>query len=195
MNDFQTREAALSGRDVVFTLDPGFRKPLVGRGIAALIATVPMLLLGLLTAAAGFFSTFIWFWVAVTGAAALDYWVRYFWVGRFRTRLSPEGIGIRGYFNHFVPWVEVIGMEVTGYDEPTNLGRDTADRYFNATGGVRAKLYTVRLVRAGHRRRMLLRAPLVTAWQSDPEFTDKVDTIRDWYRTYGHGDRPVRRAR
>jgi hypothetical protein len=33
----------------------------------------------------------------------------------------------------------------------------------------------------------LLRAPLVTEWQDDPEFEDKVQTIRRWWQAYGKG--------
>jgi hypothetical protein len=186
----QTNQDPLTGREVVFTLDRGFRKPLVGRGIAALIATVPGLLLVLLAVGGGSLSAFIWCWVAVTGVATLDYAVRYLWVGRFRTRLSAEGIEIRGYFNHFVPWAEVTGVEVTGYAVPTRTAPTSsqrAARRLDSTSGVRAKLFTVRIARAGHRRRMLLRAPLVAAWQSDPHFVDKVEVIRGWWRAYGHG--------
>ena len=44
----------------------------------------------------------------------------------------------------------------------------------DSTSGYRAKLATVRVARArGHP--LLLRAPLVTAWQSDPQFGAKVD--------------------
>jgi hypothetical protein len=28
---------------------------------------------------------------------------------------------------------------------------------------------------------------LVTAWQGDPEFEDKVQTIRQWWQAYGKG--------
>jgi hypothetical protein len=185
----QANQDPLAAREVVFTLDRGFRKPLAGRGTVALIAAVPGLLLVLLTTAGGF-SALLWLWVAVTGAFALDYAVRYLWVGRFRTRLTAEGIEIRGYFSHFVPWAKVAGVEVTGYDVPTRTvptsSRRAASR-LDSTSGVRAKLFTVRIARAGHRRRMLLRAPLVTAWQSDPEFLDKVEIIRGWQRAYGHG--------
>ena len=194
----QANQDPLSGREVVFTLDRGFRKPLVGRGIVALIVAVPWLLLALLFTVSAGFSVFLWLLAAVTGAVALDYWVRYLWVGRFRTRLSAEGIEIRGYFNHFVPWAEVAGVEVTGYAVPTRVvpssGRAAA-RQLDSTSGVRAKLYTVRIARAGHRRRMLLRAPLVAAWQSDPHFVDKVEVIRGWWRAYGRGVAgPARRA-
>ena len=42
----------------------------------------------------------------------------------------------------------------------------------------------MRVARA-HGHRLLPRAPLVTAWQGDPEFEGKVQTIRQWWRAYG----------
>jgi hypothetical protein len=55
-----------------------------------------------------------------------------------------------------------------------------------ADSGFRGKLATVRVARA-HGHRLLLRAPLVTAWQGDPEFQDKVQTIHRWWQAYGKG--------
>jgi hypothetical protein len=194
----QASQDPLSGREVVFTLDRGFRKPLVGRGIAALIATVPGLLLVLL--AAGAFSAFVWCWVVVTGVVTLDYAVRYLWVGRFRTRLSAEGIEIRGYFNHFVPWAEVTGVEVTGYAVPTRTAPTSsqrAARRLDSTSGVRAKLFTVRIARVGHRRRMLLRAPLVAGLRprrGRPRASGPLGLVRCSpipLRLAGRGARPV----
>jgi hypothetical protein len=184
----QANQDPLSGREVVFTLDRGFRKPLLGRGIAVLIATVLMLLV----ASSGVDVVVTRAFAVVLGAITLDYAVRYLWVGRFRTRLTAEGIEIRGYVNHFVPWaevadVEVTGVEATGYAVATRTASGRAASRLDSTSGVRGKLFTVRIARAGHRRRMLLRAPLVAAWQSDPEFLDKVEVIRGWWRAYGHG--------
>jgi hypothetical protein len=194
----QANQDPLSAREVVFTLDRGFRKPLVGRGITTLIFAI----IALVAAVTGVPVLVTGFWLvvaAVLGAFTLDYAVRYLWVGRFRTRLSTEGIEIRGYFNHFVPWAEVAGVEVTGYAVPTRTAPTSsqrAARRMDSTSGVRGKLYTVRIARLGHRRRMLLRAPLVTAWQSDPEFVDKAEIIRAWCQAYGRGVAgPARRAR
>jgi hypothetical protein len=44
----------------------------------------------------------------------------------------------------------------------------------------------LRVARA-HGHRLLLRAPLVTARQGDPEFEDKVQTVRQWWQAYGKG--------
>ncbi len=53
-------------------------------------------------------------------------------------------------------------------------------------GGYRARLATVRVSRR-RGRSLLLRAPLVTSWQDDPEFQDKVRLIGQWWRGYGQG--------
>ena len=52
-------------------------------------------------------------------------------------------------------------------------------------GGYRARLATIRVSRRGGRT-TLLRAPLVTSWQDDPEFEDKARLIRRWWHDYGH---------
>jgi hypothetical protein len=191
----------LSGRDVVFTLDRGYRKPLVTRGAAFLVLAV----IAAAVAALGIAADVALGFAAAFGVVAIGYAVRYTWTGRFRTRLSAEGIRIQGYFNHFVPWSEVTGVEATGVEatgvtlsgaggrqglsvtEDDPSGRPGAGlerqltRQDNDTSGFRGRMATVRVARA-HGRHMLLRAPLVTAWQADPEFGDKVRTIRQWWQ-------------
>jgi hypothetical protein len=192
-------DGGLSSREVVFRPDRGFRRPLVTRGSAVLaVAVVAAVVAGL-----GLIPALLWGVAAVFGALALCYAARYMWVGRFRTRLSPQGIEIRGYFDHFVPWSDVTGVEATGFEatglilsgstrgiyaatevDPSGqpqLGEQLASR---GDSGLRSKLATVRVARA-HGHQLLLRAPLVTAWQGDPEFVDKVHTIRQWWQAYG----------
>jgi hypothetical protein len=198
-----TPDGGLSGREVVFRLDRGFRRPLVTRGSTALAVAVVAAVIAVL----GVIPAFTWGVAGALGAVALCYAARYVWVGRFRTRLSPQGIEIRGYFDHFVPWTDVTDVEVTGVeatgvillgpggrgglsiseDDPSGppaqgLERQLADT--NDESGFRAKLATVRVARA-HGHRLLLRAPLVTAWQSDPQFADKAQTVRRWWQAYG----------
>jgi hypothetical protein len=196
--------AGLSGRDVVFSLDRGYRRPLMTRGSTILVITV----LAAVVAVLGLVPDFAGGVAAALGALALCYAARYLWVGRFRTRLSAEGIEIRGYFNHRVPWSDVTGIEVTSA-EATGLilsgpgGRRSmhvtevdpsaqaqlSERVVSqgdSASGFRSRLATVRVTRTrGHS--LLLRAPLVTAWQSDPEFEDKVRLIQQWWQAYGHG--------
>jgi hypothetical protein len=194
----------LSGRDVTFTLDRGYRKPLVRRCAVSLVFAI----IFALCASSAIVAGLMWPLTAVSGAAALFYATRYVWAGRFRTRLSAEGIEIRGYFNHRVPWSNVAGFETGGYDAPKQ-SLTPASPYLNPSGGIDTSYATVRLRRmragqgnstAGYRARLatvrvnrtrghslLLRAPLVTAWQSDPEFEDKVRLIHEWWQAYGHG--------
>jgi hypothetical protein len=197
-------DTGLSGRDVVFTLGRGYRRPLVRRCAVSLVFSAILAF----CASNGIAAVVTWVLAAVFGAAALIYAARYAWSGRFRTRLSAEGIEIRGYLNHRVPWSDVTGLETAGYNAPKrsltpatpylarsgaiNTGYDTVRRgrrrgnQLNSTAGYRAKLATVRVTRSrGHS--LLLRAPLVTAWQSDPEFEDKVRLIHQWWQAYGHG--------
>jgi len=193
----------LSGRDVTFTLDRGYRKPLVRRCAVSLVFAIIFAF-----CASAIAPSLMWALAAVFGAAALLYATRYVWAGRFRTRLSAEGIEICGYFNHRVPWSNVAGFETGGYNAPKRSltpatpylkPSDAIDTSYatvrlrrmragqgNSTAGYRARLDTVRVNRTrGHS--LLLRAPLVTAWQSDPEFEDKVRLIHQWWQAYGHG--------
>lgn len=193
-----------SGREVLFTLARGYRKPLILGGVRALVFAV----IFAFVASFGIAPVVFWVVAAVFGAFALLYAIRYVWAGRFRTRLSAEGIEIRGYFSHFVPWQQVTGLEVTGHTAPARSGVPRAP-YLSGTGqvntgyatvrssgrlgrpgrrsstaGYRGKLFTVRVARSsGHS--LLLRAPLVTAWQSDPQFEDKVRVIDQWRSAYG----------
>jgi hypothetical protein len=141
------------------------------------------------------------YFALICGLFAVYNGAAYIWRGRFRTRLTSEGIQIRGYFNHFVPWRDVQGFEVGGYGDsrPLNDGYDVrvavAGRasYTRSGGrianmGWRARLGTVHLVRtSGHR--MLLRAPLVTSWAPDPYFDQKTRQLQELSSQYG--TRPV----
>jgi len=188
-------EGGLSGQDVVFRLARGYRRPLVTRGSGLLVVAI----LAAVVAGLGVIPAVAWTVAGFFAVLALCYAARYAWIGRFRTRLSPRGIEIRGYFDHFVPWPDVTGVEVTSR-EPTGLLLTGSTRGVHVTefdpsqqprtsekvAGQDASngLVTVRVARSsGHR--LLLRAPIVTGWQSDPEFEDKVATIRWWWQAYG----------
>jgi hypothetical protein len=95
-----------SGREVVFTLDGGFRRPLVQRGTLALV------LAGLAAVVGTVLGTPMFILAVLCGLAAAGYAVAYAWQGRFRTVLTPEGVSVRGYVNHFVPWSAVAGFAV-----------------------------------------------------------------------------------
>jgi hypothetical protein len=183
------------GRDAVFTLDRGYRAPLLRRGAAGLAVAV----IAVVLASAGFVPPACWAVAAACGAFTSYQAALYLWRGRFRTRLSPRGIEARGYFDHFIPWSDVTGVQVqeaspgpaevsaimgTPWDSPAAqpLSRVRHD----SQGGYRAKLATVRVTRRG-RRAVTLRVPLVTAWQDDPDFEDKARLVAQWWRAYGPG--------
>lgn len=185
------------GQDIVFELDRGYRAPLVRRGAVS----VAVAGLAALLASFGFVALVTWPVAAVFGAAALLQAVLYLWRGRFRTRLSAGGIEARGYVDHFVPWPEVTGIDVGGaampdsepaaiagtpWDSPVRspLSRVT----YGSEGGYQARLATVRVSRR-HGHSLLLRAPLVTSWQDDPQFDDKVRLLRQQWRDSGQTDR------
>jgi hypothetical protein len=183
----------LSGREVVFTLDRGFRKPLLQRGVFALV------LAGLAAAVGTVLGTPMFIVAALCGLAAAGYAVAYAWQGRFRTVLTPEGIRVRGYFNHFVPWSAVAGFTVRRHGAAAALAEGSGEspappmEVFRTTRGAGRNvkrngppplLISVQVVRTnGHRR--TLRAPAVTGWQSDADFDDKVRLMEQWRRQYG----------
>lgn len=182
---------SVSDREVVFTLSRGYRLPLVLRGSVALVLTA-----GAATAAKFSGSEYI-IAAVFCGLATLGYAAAYIWRGRFRTVLTPGGIRIRGYFNHFVPWPDVAGFAVRGdfAAQPLDAGSGSQHiavyreslrgqlappRDSRKRPGV-ANVHVVR--REG--RRLLLRAPFVTGWQSDSHFDDKVRLMERWRRQYG----------
>jgi hypothetical protein len=196
---------AETGEDVIFTLERGYRTAFLRRGVAMLIVAA---LCGFVAVSGGFIVFGATVAAALLGIGGLHFLGKYFWSMRFRTRLSPEGIEARGYVNHFVRWSDIAGIESKGYELPgrrplsppyvTPSGR--IDRGYasvgagrsgymrarrsGSMGGVRARLYTVR-IRRSHGRPLVLPAPVVTAWQSDPKFEDKLRLIHQWWQTYG----------
>jgi hypothetical protein len=185
----------LATGEITFTLPRGYRAPLVRRGVIAAVVAGIAAFLG----SSGFVSPAAWTVAAVFGTVAVWQAVLYLWRGRFRTRLSAQGIEVRGYVERFIPWSEVTGIEVGGCPMPDSepapvtgtpwnspAARPWSRTVVNSEGGYRARLATVRVTR--HRgRSVLLRAPLVTSWQGDPEFENKARLICQWWRDYGQG--------
>jgi hypothetical protein len=196
---------AETGEDVIFTLERGYRTAYLRRGVAMLIVAA---LCGFAAVNSGFIAFGATVAAALLGIGGLHSLGKYFWSLRFRTRLSPEGIEARGYLKHFVRWSDIVGIESRGYELPghqplnppymtpsgridrgyasVGAGRSgyVRARRSGSMGGIRARLYTVRIKRS-HGRRLVLPAPVVTAWQSDPKFEDKLRLIHKWWQTYG----------
>ena len=189
-----------AGSDVVFTPGRGYRAPLLRRAGIFLVLAVIAALLGVL----GIAPPLAWAAAVLLGAAALTQGTLYMWQGQFRTRLSPTGIEAHGYFGHFIPWSEVTGLDVGGFNVPdaetaaitgtpwnSPIEQPMSRATFSSEAGYRGKLATIRVTRSNGRS-VLLRAPLVTSWQDDPGFDDKARVIRQWWHDYGNG--PTGRA-
>jgi len=186
-----------TGQPVVFRLDRGFRKPLVIRGVLALVVA------GLAAAAGTALGTPMFVLAGLCGLVAAGSAVGYVWRGRFRTVLTPEGIHVRGYFNHFVPWSDVAGVKVSSRgsaassqeDDGTSTGErietywpgpvagGAISRPHLSAGSPPYQLDTVHVVRT-RGRRLTLPAPRVTRWQDDSEFYDKAGLIEQWRQRY-----------
>jgi hypothetical protein len=165
---------------------PQYRRPYLARFIISGVLT------GLLT----------WGWVeghagelllgdSFAAPIALYSGVVYIWRDRFLTRLTTDGIEIRGYFNHFVPWPEVRAIAEEGYgpSRPLDAGYDVRVRYRrrrsgNVTSGPRAKIGVIRVIR-NRGRSKILRAPLVTSWAPDPYFETKLRQMQQLSGQYG----------
>jgi hypothetical protein len=179
-------------QSVTFILPRGFRRPLIQRSVMlASITGIGLLLSKTLFAAIPFFS----------GPFLIGYVVTYIWRGRFRTLVTPEGIMIRSYFDHFVPWHDYGRLEVRKYGTersvssaqlPPNIllrteratirgGRSKSG--FARTSGGGAMLAAVFLVRTDGRV-IMLRAPLVANWKHDPYFDNKVQVMRSLAALY-----------
>jgi hypothetical protein len=185
-----------------YRLDARYRRPFLSRfaisgvvtclfALGAAKKTVPELLI----------------FASLFGAVAVYSGIVYIWRDRFRTRVTTQGIEIRGYFNHFVPWSEIKGITEEGYGGSQSLdaGYDVRVRSYGAasrpvvyrrgggrmsgsTTGRRARLGVVRIVR--HRgKSLMLRAPLVTAWAPDPYFETKLRQMQQLSGQYG--TRPI----
>jgi hypothetical protein len=186
--------SGLSGQQTVFSLDRGFRKPLVQRGALTLIIG------GLAAAASALLGPPMLVLAGLCGLVTVGFAVAYALQSRFRTVLAPEGIHVRGYFSHFIPWPAVAGFAVRSHGAAQSWGDSGGEspaQPIEALGGIRgtagtlrgnrrtsSPLVSVQVVRTnGHR--LTLRAPVVTGWQDDPGFDDKVRLMEQWRRQYG----------
>ncbi len=142
----------------------------------------------------------------LVGIGAVYNGAMYIWRARFRTRVTAQGIEIHGYFNHFVPWRDVKAVHEEGYgdSQPLDAGYDVRSAWsglgsrsspyrrgggaMGSTTGRRARLGVIRIARY-RGKGVMLRAPLVTAWAPDPQFSDKLRQIQTLSAQYG--TRPI----
>jgi hypothetical protein len=194
----------LAGQDVEYRLSREFRQPVLSRLI---ISTVITAILWSLLASP--FYPLAYFAGSIAAAVAVASAAAYLWRGRFRTRVTARGIEMRGYFNHFVPWDEVRDIMVVRYGSPylrqddtfrpqIRVSRRTSYRSYRgpnarSTSGKLARLATIRVVRTNGRK-LMLRAPIVTGWASDPYFADKARQLQQLCNLYA-GPAELRTAR
>jgi hypothetical protein len=163
---------------VVYRPAPGYRRPFLARFVQYLVVTAALMVVGSVVS--------IGYYVgSITAAAAVGYGISYLWRGRFKTIVTPAGIEIRRYGNRVVPWSSVRAIEVGGYGAASvrlsqgyrRRGRRPPTPVWGRTSGAPAQLATVTVVRFDNKR-ILLPAPLVTAWASDPSFTDNAKQLQ-----------------
>lgn len=176
-------DAAASGYQpamaaVVYRPPPGYRRPFLARFIQYAVFTAALLIIGSWIP--------IGYYVAsVTAAVAVSFGISYLWRGRFATIVTPTGIQLRRYGNRLVPWSSVRAIEVGGFGaasvrlsqgNPRRRNRP-ANPVWGRLSGAPAQLATVTVIRFDNKR-ILLPAPLVTAWASDHTFTDNARQLQ-----------------
>ena len=162
----------------VYRPAPGYRRPFLARFVQYLVITAALLAIGS-TVSIGYYVG------SITAAVALAYGISYLWRGRFQTIVTPAAIEIRRFGNLNVPWSSVRAIAVGGYGAASvrlspgyrRRGLKSANPVWGRTSGVPAELATVTVVRLDNKR-ILLPAPRVTAWASDPSFTDKARQLQ-----------------
>jgi hypothetical protein len=171
-----------------YRMGPEFRRPVLVHFALNFAGTVLLTILAVEASPVGYVLG------SVTAAAATYYGIAYLWRGRFRTRVTARGIEARGYRNHVVPWDQVRGIEIGGWSYGTEAGlyqgvsrggftTGQAGSAAAARSGKMARIATVKVVRADGKK-VLLRAPLVTGWASDPYFNDKARQLQDLARQH-----------
>jgi hypothetical protein len=88
--------SGLFGLGIEYKLGPEFSRPVLARTLVLAVLTGLCAGVG---QTSGMAAAVAW----VTGPLALYNLSMYLWRRRFRTRVTAQGLQIRGYFNHFVP--------------------------------------------------------------------------------------------
>jgi hypothetical protein len=181
-----------AGPEVEYRLSPRYRRPMLTRFVVLAILTVICVVSRAdpTVAAAAY----------ATGPLAVIFGVLYLWQGRFATKVTGRGIAAHGYFNHFVPWHEVRCIEVNGWTAGRLADNQDYGGQMYAGGSIRGssvrmartspnrmgKLDSIKVVRTNGRK-LRLRAPLVSGWASDPDFTDKAKQLEQLCARYARG--------
>lgn len=183
------------GQDVEYRLSRQYRRPMGNRFAMLAALTVICVITRNSTLEVAAYAT---------GALAAVFGVLYLWQGRFATKVTGRGIEVRGYFNHFVPWNDIRGIDVTRLGGGAlrldqDLGSQNVARPYIPSANNRslvrtrrvspngmAHLDSINLVRVSGGT-LRLRAPAVTGWASDPDFSDKARQLEQLCSRYGRG--------
>jgi hypothetical protein len=164
--------------EVAYRPAPGYRRPFLARCIRYLVLTVACLAIGSI-APIGYYAG------SITAVFTVGYGISFLWRGRFQTIVTANGIEVRRWGNRLVPWSAVRAIEIGGYGAGSLRAaqhyrrgrRAPGSPIWGSTSGAPAKYATVTVVRLDDKR-ILLPAPLVTAWASDSSFTAKARQLQ-----------------
>ncbi|HEV2636727.1 MAG TPA: PH domain-containing protein [Actinocrinis sp.] len=153
---------------IEFTLGPQFRRHILAHAIVYGVVAFLLLFLGVADRV-GFAVGLGGFFLVIALCCAAN------WAGhrRLSTLITPAGITVYGHLRtSLVPWSEVREIQT---NDALRVG--TAGRRRRTNNGGARKVAYVKVVRTSGRD-VTLPAPLVTRAVSDPQFDDKVRTIK-----------------
>jgi hypothetical protein len=160
--------------DLEFRPGPGLRSRQLWSGLITLIIAIALIVVTWHADAA-----LRWLFVIPLAYAACRL-TSYVWRGKFRTRLTPQGIDVHGFLHRFVPWDSISDIEAYNIQrvkdipvaDPNIQGR------YSSRDRPRRKRAFVQVVR-DNGRVVELPAPLLSDFEHDPQFDAKVKVIRE----------------
>jgi hypothetical protein len=164
--------------DVEFRPGPGMRSRQLWSGAIALIIAIVLIVLTLHA-----FVLLRWLFVIPLGYAVVRL-TSYAWRGRFRTRLTAQGIDVHSFLHRFVPWDTIRDIEAYNIQRVTDIpvANPNIQGRYSSRERPRRKRAFVQVVRANGRI-VELPAPLLSDFDHDPQFDFKVKVIRErWHQ-------------
>ena len=164
--------------DVEFRPGPGLRSRQLWSGVIALVVAIVLVVLSwnanvLLK----------WLFVLPLGYAVIRL-TSYVLRGRFRTRLTAQGIDVHGFLHRFVPWDAISDIEAYNIQRVTDIpvANPNIQGRYTSKERPRRKRAFVQVVRRNGRI-VELPAPLLSDFEHDPQFDFKVKVIRErWHQ-------------
>ena len=160
--------------ELEFRPGPGMRTRQLWSGLIALLVAIALAVLGWHAD-----PLVRWLWVLPLAYSAIRL-TSYVWRGRFRTRLTDQGIDVHSFLHHFLPWDTISNIEAYNIQRVKDIpvSPPNIQGRYSSRERPRRKRAFVQIVRANGRV-VELPAPLLSDLEHDPEFDAKVRVIRE----------------